>query len=337
MSDFDALFPQFAAKAGALYGALVPVAAVLCFTGLTIAAIRAMHGDMRCLFGKLVAVAVIAAALSNIDTWANTLMSAVVSLVDEQIQANPAEVSARFGTILAEPANQNGQSFWEKVFNPQTAVAEAVGQLLIWCIGKVAWLIRWWAFIIQKAAYYLTLSLAPIFLGMMAVDSFRQIGTKYLLGIVSIIVWPVGWAVADIMTDGLLRNAADKQLVNSMGGAAGSNINAWQTYTFILAASIWIIFSAICAPGFISWAIVSGGSFAVSMMSGAAKSTARVAGMAASAISTGATAGASGGGSAVLATATSSSGNLSAGIGSRSAPQTPADVEAVAARLAKDL
>ena len=114
----------------------------------------------------------------------------------------------------------------------------------------------WWSRLAQTGILYFALSLAPLFLGMFAIDSMKGVGFRWVLGVISICIWPLGWAVADIMTDGLLKNAANRDLIIAYGGTAAGGVadqgNAVATYIFIIAASIWIIFSTVAAPLIIS-------------------------------------------------------------------------------------
>lgn len=311
--DFNTVFPNFQSSVHQLSSALVPVAAVLCFAGLITAAIKAMHGNYMALFGKLITVAVIAAALGSVGTWTQQIVSGVDDLTTNQLGANPANVSQQFQALLASPTGQNTQGFWDKVMNPQATVAQAIAAVIIWITGKIAWLLRWWMTFAQAALLYFALALAPIFLGMFALDSMKQVGFRWTLGVVSIAIWPLGWAVADLMTQALLQRAADQSFVNAVGGNAGSTVTAFQTYVFILAVSIWVIITTIAAPVIISSAIMNGGAMIGQQLFGATVSGA--ASGVSMAGSMGSTAAMAAGGSAAMAAAGGGADGAGAGSG----------------------
>lgn len=362
-SDFSSWFPDFATKVHTLSAAVVPVAAVLCFAGLVRASIAAMHGNYTQLFGKLVTVAAIAVAIGQIGSWTQQLAGGVNDLVVNQLNVNPANVSQEFQQILTSPSSQDSRGWWDKIMSPNATFAQAIAAVVVWLIGKIAWLIMWWSGIAQTSLLYFAISLAPIFLGMFAVDSMKQVGFRWALGVVSICIWPLGWAVADILTDGLLKNAANLDLVNATGGTAaagaGATANALQIYIVVLAASVWIIVSTIAAPVIISTAIISGGAMIGGQLFGAGvkgvnqgaafaanTSMATSGGLAGAAAIAGggggATASGGGGGTAGGTTGGGSAGtNRPASAGSAgvnaSAPPTPIDVVAQAEAMAATL
>ena len=225
-ADFQTLFPDFAKGVAALSSALVPVAAVLCFAGLMFAVLRFMEGDKMTLYKKFVTVGFIVVAIGSIGDWSQQIVDGVQDLVVNTLHSDPSDVFTRFQAILSSPANSTGNpSWWDAIFSPATTLADGVAWLLIWFIGKVAWLIMWWSRMAQAAFLYFALSLAPVFLGMFAIDSMRGVGFRWVLGVISICIWPLGWAVADIMTDGLLKNAANQDLIAAYGGTAAG---AWR-------------------------------------------------------------------------------------------------------------
>ena len=349
--SFTTLFPDFISKVQSLSSALVPVAAVLCFAGLIFATLRFMQGDHMTLYKKLVAVAVIAVAIGSIWDWTSLIKDGVSDLVVNQLQADPSDVSNRFSTLLSSPLNQTGNGWWDAIFSPATTVADGISRLLIWIIGKTAWLIMWWSRLAQTAILYFALSLAPLFLGMYAIDAMKQVAFRWTLGMISVCIWPLGWAVADLMTDGLLKNAANHDLIIAYGGTAAGGLadqgNAVATYIFIIAASIWIIFSTIAAPVIISKSIVSGGMMiGAQLMSGAASAgqaaASKAAGMAAGGASgagvAGGAAGGAGAGSSAAGAGAGGGGGATASAGSAkvsaAAPATPTNVNAAAAAAA---
>ncbi len=348
---FSTLFPDFLTGVKALSSALIPVAAVMCFAGLIFATLRFMQGDHMTLYKKLVAVAVIAVAIGSIGDWTGMIVDGVNDLIINTLHADPSDVSNRFQAILAAPANQTGNGWWDTIFNPATTLADGVASLLVWFIGKVAWLLMWWSRLFQTGILYFALSLAPLFLGMFAIDMMKGVGFRWVLGVISICIWPLGWAVADIMTDGLLKNAANHDLITAYGGTAAGGVadqgNAIATYIFVIAASIWIVFSTIAAPVIISKAVISGGALIGAQFASSLASAGMKAAQGAAAMSSGGAAAGAGGAAAGAGAGGSSGGGSGGGGGAAAsagsarvtaaAPSTPSNVNAAAAAAAATL
>ncbi len=347
-ADFSTLFPDFLTGVQALSTTLVPVAAVLCFAGLVFATLRFMEGDKMTLYKKFVTVAVIAVAIGSIGDWSQQIVDAVSDLVTNTLHSDPSDVSNRFQAILAANSTASGNTgWWSVIFSPSTTLADGVASLLVWLIGKTAWLIMWWSRLAQTAFLYFALSLAPLFLGMFAIDSMKGVGFRWVLGVISICIWPLGWAVADIMTDGLLKNAANQDLIAAYGGTAAGGVadqaNAVATYIFVIAAAIWVIFSTFAAPIIITKSIISGGAMIGAALFSAPVDAAKSAAGAANAMGTltGATSGGGGGGGGGGSGGGGGGGGATASAGSAkvnaAAPSTPSNVNAAAAAAAATL
>lgn len=268
MGDFQTLFPNFSQGVDKLYHALIPVAVVLCFASLLMGAYRSMLGGPAEAVRKIMLVGIIAVISGQLVSWTSDLQLMVQTFVQDELKANPADVHKRFNQILADPENQvKEKGFWGLLFSSSTSIAEAFASAMVWLVGKIASLIVWWAYLIQTAVYLMGISIAPIFLGMLTLNTTRNIGISYLMGLIGIACWPLGWAVANIMTDSLLQAAADKSLVNYLG-SGGDDANAMQTLFFTLAVSLWLIFTTIAAPVIISKVLSSGAQIGTAMIGG---------------------------------------------------------------------
>lgn len=302
MGNFYTLFPNFSQGVGKLYHALIPVAVVLCFASLLMGAYRSMLGGPAEAVRKIMLVGIIAVISGQLVSWTSDLQLMVQTFVQDELKANPADVHKRFNQILADPENQvKEKGFWGLLFSSSTSIAEAFASAIVWLVGKIASLIVWWAYLIQTAVYLMGISLAPIFLGMLTLNTTRSIGISYLMGLIGIACWPLGWAVANIMTDSLLQAAADKSLVNYLG-SGGDTANAMQTLFFTLAVSLWLIFSTIAAPVLISKVLSSGAQIGTAMIGGFA-----------GAVGAGVAAGASAGASTAISSGVVSAGSLASG------------------------
>jgi hypothetical protein len=62
-------------------------------------------------------------------------------------------------------------------------------------LGWFASAIEWWAYILQTAILFIGYAMSPIFIGMLAFPSLQNTGRTYLLNLLGIMLWPLGWGV----------------------------------------------------------------------------------------------------------------------------------------------
>ena len=195
----------------------------------------------------MVAIAVLTVVLNYVDDWTFEVGNLINEHVIGELESDPRETHTRFGEIIAEPEEDADQTWYEEIFNFEASIAKALGYFLIWLAAKVAWLIVWWAYFIQKGLLYFGLALSPIFLPMLLLNATKGIAVRYIMGLLSILVWPLGWAVANLMTDALLQAGADNTIYE-YGGVLGKATYGPQMIFFLLLASLWLVFSTIAAP-----------------------------------------------------------------------------------------
>jgi hypothetical protein len=96
-----------------------------------------------------------------------------------------------------------------------------------------------------------------------------DIGKRYFLNLVGVMLWPLGWGVAGLITQGLIDFMTDQSFLQ------GSSVTGFAGYTlqnFMGAAllGVWLIFSTIAAPVIIGRSISAGSLAGSSLMGGAA-------------------------------------------------------------------
>jgi hypothetical protein len=124
-----------------------------------------------------------------------------------------------------------------------------------------------YAYLVQKFILYLGYALSPIFIGFLAIRALNSIGTNYLLSLVGVMLWPLGWGAASLVTAGLITFMTDQSFLwnQSIGGAAGY---AFQNFIGVAALGVWVIFSTIAAPIVIQRVITHGIQAGAALMSG---------------------------------------------------------------------
>jgi hypothetical protein len=107
---------------------------------------------------------------------------------------------------------------------------------------------------------------------MMAFPSLQIIGRRYLFNLVGIMLWPLGWGVAGLITQGMIDFMTDQSFLNAPptgGPVVGAIDYSLQNLMGLAFLGIWIIFSTIAAPTIIQNTITNGISAASSLFSGA--------------------------------------------------------------------
>src|SRR5580658_6762492 len=207
--------------------------------------------------------------LTFLVTWGNQLTQIVSTTVTETIQADPANVFDEYNAALVAKKSTSEQTgWWDKLFHAGTTIFEAIVSGFLWLFGLLASAIMFYAYIVQKMLLYLGYSLSPIFIGFMAIRSLSHIGNRYILGLVGIIAWPLGWAVAAIVAQGLLTFMTDQSFLqgSSVSGAANYGL---QNFIGVALLGIWIIFSTIAAPVIIQKALTEGYQAGGALLAGA--------------------------------------------------------------------
>lgn len=296
MSDFNSIFPGFVNECVQLKQLLTPIAFVLLVGGMissTLTGPRSGQAYARLFARTMVLVAV----LTFLVSWGNTVTTVVDSMVKNVLKVDPSQIYNQYQTALeVQKTPDNSTSWWEKVFSVTATIFESLVSAFLWLLGWVASAIVFYAYILQKIILYMGYSLSPIFIGFFAFGSLYDIAKRYFLNLVGVMLWPLGWGVAGLVTQGLINFMTDQSFLHT-GGLQGIGGYTFQNFIGVAFLGIWIIFSTIAAPVIIGKSISFGSLAGSHLMSGAA-TTGRAA------IVTAATTGASvasGGGAAAAA------------------------------------
>ncbi|MEI9898168.1 MAG: hypothetical protein WDN28_31005 [Chthoniobacter sp.] len=305
MNDFNTLFPNFANQCAEMNRVLTPIAFVLLVIGVvssTVTGQRSPGAYLRT-FGRTFAFL---AVLSQLTIWGNEVSGIVDNTVKTTLKADPAGVYQQYQkTLDVQKGTTANKSWWDKLFDGQ-ALFETLISFALYFFGFLASVVVFYAYLIQKFVLYLGYALAPIFVGFLAVRTLQSIGTSYLLGLAGVMLWPLGWGAASIMTQGLLDFMADQSFL-SLGGIGGAAGYTLQNLIGVAVLGVWLIFSTIAAPVILQKAIATGAQIGSALAAGAA-----TAGTAA--VTTGAaTAATLGGGGGALAAAGGLAGGAVAG------------------------
>lgn len=269
--NFDLIFPSFLTAVFQLRDLLLPVAFVLIVTGFVLSVANAGQ-SVRRILTPIVRVTMLTALLVYLPVWGGELSKATNDAIVHTLKANPAEVNAKFRASLQAQNNNDDNEWWANLF--KASYFESIISGLLFLLGMLAGVIVFYAYITQTFVLYVGYGLSPIFIGFLGIRGLSSIGSNYLLGLTGVICWPLGWACASLLTDGLIAFLADRSILSL--GAIGSIGYGFQNLIGVAAIALWLIVSTITAPVIIQKAIAHG-----AQVGGAFLSTAMTGGVAA--------------------------------------------------------
>lgn len=258
----DTFYDTLFSKAGQMFALLAPVA----FIFIVVAIWASVSGGGRSASAYLKSIAkgaVLVLTLSQFISWVGVCEDSVQSLVYGSLNANPAAVYERYKTLTADQSKGDTHGFWYSVFHlSEKELFKALIAAVLWTAQFVAKLTVYLAYVIYKLILAFAIAIAPLFIGFLATRSVFSIGLAFVLGTVGILLWPLGWGFASMVTDAFLTVMANADFVQATGMEEMKNLLA------VAAAGLWIIFSTIAAPVIIQRAISTGANVGAALMSG---------------------------------------------------------------------
>ena len=315
MSNFQQLFPTFLQKCAELHELLRIVAFMLFIVGTILLVLHGFTG--KSLILHMVRLFVLTALLVMLPQWGNEAQRILQSSILDGLGVDPSQVQEQYNHLLEVRRDAgNDRSWWDILGDLNAFTVELLISGILWLVGYFAALLLFWAYIIQKFILFSAYALSPLLIGFMAVRPLRSIGSRYLMNIVGVLLWPLGWAVAALITQGILDFMTDP---SSRFFDPTASFYSLQATFGVAVAAFWIVFSTISAPLVIQKVIaageLAGGHLIAGAFSSLLQTAATTAGAAAVAAPIGVpavTAGAAGM-AAVLSTLSSAAGHGSAG------------------------
>ena len=315
MATFEQLFPTFLQKCAELHELLRIVAFMLFIVGTILLVV---HGfSAKTLMLHMVRMFVLTALLVMLPQWGNQAQQLLQTSILDGLGVDPSQVHEQYNQLLVIRRDTgNARSWWDIIGDLNAFTVEILITGILWLVGQFASLLLFWAYIIQKFILFTAYALSPLMIGFMAIRPLRSIGSRYLMHIVGVLLWPLGWAVAALITQGILDFMTDPAFKFIDPTATLYSLQA----TFgVAVVAFWIVFSTISAPvviqKVISYGTLAGGQLISGAVGSFLQTAATTAGAAAVASTTGlptATVGATGM-AAILSTLSTAAGQGSAG------------------------
>ena len=158
---------------------------------------------------------------------------------------DPSNVHDQYNQLLAVKRDTGSDRCWWDILGDITGfTVETLISGVLWLIGQFASLLLFWAYIIQKFILFTGYALSPLLIGFMAIRPLRSVGSSYLLNLAGVLLWPLGWGVAALITQGILDFMTDPTFKFFDPTSTGY---ALQTSFGVLVLAFWIAFSTVAA------------------------------------------------------------------------------------------
>ena len=244
MATFDSIFPTFLAKCGELHTLLLSVAFALLSRA---SSSPCMHGSSHkscciCCCDSCCSRPCSCFCRPGAITIQNLLQNSILS----GLGVDPSKVYQQFNQLLVIKRDPSTQSSWWNVMSQlHNFTTDLIITAMLWLVGQLASLMMFWGYIFQTVILNLGYALSPLLIGFMAIPALKHTGIRYLLNLVGVLLWPLGWAVAALVTQGILDFMTDPSFEYI---DPTSTLPDLQKTIGVAAVGFWIIFSTVAAP-----------------------------------------------------------------------------------------
>jgi hypothetical protein len=254
MATFESLFPTFLAKCGELYNLLLVVAYMLFIVGVIVAAPH--HTKPNATIRLILRLLVLTALLAFLPDWGNTAQQLLKDSILNGLGVDPGNVADQYNALLKVKRDSSGLTdWWSFITTAQASLIDLIVTAILWVIGAFASFLLWWAYIFQQVILHLGYALSPILIGFMALHPLKHIGHRYLLNLVGVLLWPLGWGVAALVTQAVLDFMTDPSFLFIDPTAT---VYSFQKNMGVAILAFWVVFSTIAAPAIIQKVLAHG-------------------------------------------------------------------------------
>jgi TrbL/VirB6 plasmid conjugal transfer protein len=226
---------------------LLPVTAFCCATGLIVQFRQSGSAEEKLMV--IVRAAALILFLANFDPLVQTTKASVDSMVRDGLKATPDQTLQKFVTkMLVLDQASDSSSLWDKLTKTAEVIYHSFLVGLILFAVLVAFSIYFLAYLSQELALEFGIAFAPLMVGFLFFASTRSIGVQFLLYMLAIALFPLGWGAASLVSDRLIDLATAHQLVAVPTEDAHTLAVAFRTLLASLLLAIWLILSTLLAP-----------------------------------------------------------------------------------------
>lgn len=262
-TSFTDMFPELIEESRRLYDVFAIISSVIVFAGLCVASVNGTFGDLSRAVRGLVTAALVVILIGIFPQLTDLLQEMTHAFVIG-IDADPSESHQQFARFIAGPETSKDVGFWDVLWADNGGIGKAILYAVVLLFGKFAFAVMWLATLIQNLIMLLGVAVAPIFLAMNSLEATRAIAGRYFLTLTSVVFWPFGWAIAGVVTRGILKMAAGNGIYSASEG--NPIANGTEVLFLIVIVSLWMFICTIAAPFAITRLLVSGSQIGSSLL-----------------------------------------------------------------------
>jgi hypothetical protein len=254
MASFDALFPTFLQRCADLRVVLLVVAYMLVIVGIIVTAMR--RPSVRAWMRFFVRVIIVMSLLVFLPQWGDQTQQIVADTVTNTLKANPDQIYQAYKNTLAiKHSETESRGLWDLFANGTSYMVNAIIGGLLWLFAFAASLLLFWAYIFQKIILNVGYALSPILIGFVAVPALSNTGSRYLMHLMGVLIWPLGWGAAALISQGILDFMTDQSFLTI---DPTSTLYSLQNLLGLAVLAFWTVFSTCAAPIIIQKVIIFG-------------------------------------------------------------------------------
>jgi hypothetical protein len=266
MATFNSVFPTFITTCGQLHDLLLSVAYALFITGIIVTVYHQFTHET--VLRLMIRIILLTCLLVYLPVWGNALQQLLQDSIIAGLGVDPAQIYQQFLELLIINRDPSTSSSWWNILSQLHNIStDLIVTVVLWLLGHFASLMMFWGYIFQQVVLNMGYALSPLLIGFMAIPALKQPGGRYLLNMAGVLLWPLGWAVAALVTQGMLDFISNPSLEYM---DPTSQLPDLQKTFGAAAIGFWIIFSTIAAPAIIQKVIASGALAATELFSAGA-------------------------------------------------------------------
>jgi len=244
MAPFEDIFPTFLLKCAQLHELLRIVTFMLFVVGTILTVMRGFTPKSMSYF--LVRLTILTALLVMLPRWGNDAQSLLQSSILDGLGVDPSNVQDQYNALLVVRRDTGpDRSWWDIIGDINAFTVELLVSGILWLVGHFASLLLFWAYVFQKVILFMGYALSPILIGFMAIPPLRSTGGRYLMHLVGVLLWPLGWAVDALITQGILDFMTEPA---SRFLDPTATLYRLQATLGVAVLAFWIAFSTVAAP-----------------------------------------------------------------------------------------
>jgi type IV secretion system protein TrbL len=225
-----------------LWGGCAYLGSAIVTAGLVVQVVRS-RPDAGSFIWLLAKVFFIGLATVFLREWLMRLND-IVTAFSSMMGVDPTQVDERFVKFVAGKSSANpNSSVWDIIWGTES-VGTAVCYAFLWLFGWIAWGVQYVVKLLGGILLTVGWALSPIFLSFFMLRPMAGVAQKYLMGLVALVCWPFGWAIAAVITNAMLEAAATANLVPVFNVGAPLAVPALT----VLLIGTWMLVSTVLAP-----------------------------------------------------------------------------------------